>query len=82
MWVGLSGAPGGLRHRCGRLVASHLEAGPPMHMMSFQVVSLGMILTMPLPGTNAQGLDMTMALPLYLMTSSNHEGEVLSPSSR
>ena len=53
-----------------------------MHMMSFQVVSPGMILTMPLPGTNARGLDVTMALPLYLMTSSNHEWEVLSPSSR
>lgn len=53
MWVGLSGAPGGLRH-----------------------------MTMPLPGKNARSLDVTIALPLYLMTSSNHEWEVLSPSSR
>lgn len=35
-----------------------------MHMLSFPVVSPGMILTVPLPGTNAWGLDMTMALPL------------------
>ena len=53
-----------------------------MHMMSFQVVSPGMILTMPLSGTNARVLAVTMAVSLYLMSSSNHEWEVLSPSSR